>query len=370
VRVALVTSIERGGPIEQALLLSRGLARAGASVLVTCANAELAERFASDGVRAEVAPLRHQTDARGAASVWKLAHGADVIHAHDRRAGLWSLIGPRPSRNGIRVYTVHGVPAPYYPPPVGPESPGLRARLLYGGLEATLCRRADAIIVPSRTVAEDLVNRVRFPRRRITVVPNGIEHLPSESDRGELIGTLSLLDPVKAIDVFLRAALQLGKRHPSWRFVCYGSGPEAPRLQALARDLGLSELVDWPGFIPTADALATLGVYVICSYSETAPLALLEAMGRGVPVVATAVGGIPEIADESVARMIPAGDPQALADAIELACTDTTESARRTHAARARVEERFTAERNARTISQLYERLISARGPSRPPGRR
>jgi glycosyltransferase involved in cell wall biosynthesis len=365
VRVVLVTSIERGGPIEQALLLSRGLARTGASVLVTCASTELAERFAADGVHAEVAPLRHQADAAGAARVWRLARGADVVHAHDRRAGLWSLIGPRPSRKGIRVYTVHGLPAAYYPPPVGPERAGLRARLLYGGMEATLCRRSDAIVVPSRTVAQDLVDRVAFPRRRMTVIPNGIEQLRFEPGRGELIGTLSLLDPVKAIDVFLRAASQLAPRHPDWRFVCYGSGPEAPRLQALARELGLGERVAWPGFIPTADALATLGVYVICSYSENAPLALLGAMASGVPVVASAVGGIPEVVDEGVARMIPAGDPDALAEAIELTRAETPETAVRTRAARARVQERFTAEQNADATSQLYERLLASRGPRR-----
>src|ERR1700691_2737848 len=101
-RVLLVTSIERGGPIEQSLLLSRGLARAGASVLVTCANDELAEGCSTGDVRAKVVPLRHQADAAGAVRLWKLARGADVVHAHDRRAGLWTRIGPRLQRGGIR----------------------------------------------------------------------------------------------------------------------------------------------------------------------------------------------------------------------------------------------------------------------------
>src|ERR1700722_20855557 len=162
-RVVLVSTLERGGPMEQSLLLSRGLARAGASVLVTCANAELAERFAVDGVRAAVAPLRHQADGAGAMRVWKLARGADVVHAHDRRAGLWTRIGPRPRRGGVRVYTVHGTPEPYHPPPVGPERPGLKAALLYRGLDAGLCVRADAIVVPSQFVACDLVERLGYP---------------------------------------------------------------------------------------------------------------------------------------------------------------------------------------------------------------
>jgi glycosyltransferase involved in cell wall biosynthesis len=362
VRVVLVTSIERGGPIEQALLLSRGLARAGSSVLVTCANAELAERFAVEGVRAEVAPLRHQTDARGAARVWRLARGADVIHAHDRRAGLWTRIGPRPSRRGIRVYTTHGLPEPYLPPPVGPERPGLRAKLLYRGLDAGLSARCDAIIVPSQAIAENLIERIGYPRGKVVVVPNGIELPDGELRSGELIGTLSLLEPVKGLESFLRAASDLAERHPSWRFVAYGTGSAGQSLQALSHELGLDGRVAWPGFVPAPQALESLRVYVICSYMENAPLALLEAMAGGVPVVASAVGGIPEIVDESVARMIPPGDPQALAQAIELTCTEEAETGRRTRAARARVEERFTAERNAQTIAALYERLLGANG--------
>jgi glycosyltransferase involved in cell wall biosynthesis len=119
--------------------------------------------------------------------------------------------------------------------------------------------------------------------------------------------------------------------------------------------------VRWPGFVPAGQALASLGVFVICSYVENAPLALLEAMASGVPVVASSVGGIPEIADESVARMVGPGDPQALAGAIERTRLDTAETAGRAKAARRRVQERFTAERNARTLFELYARLLAAR---------
>jgi glycosyltransferase involved in cell wall biosynthesis len=362
VRVALVTSLERGGPIEQVALLSRGLADLGASVLVTCANAELAERFATGGVRAEVAPLRHQADAAGAARVARLTRGADVVHAHDRRAGLWTRIGPRPSRRGVRVYTTHGLPEPYLPPPAGPVHPGLRATVLYRGLDSALSARCDAIVVPSHAIARALIERVGYPERKIAVVPNGIELPPQATGGGELVGTLSLLEPVKGLEVFLRAAALLSERHPEWRFAVYGSGSQAELLQALAAELGIAERVRWPGFVPAGEALQTLGVFVICSYVENAPLALLEAMAVGVPVVATSVGGIPEIADESVARMIAPGDPEALAAAIERTRLDVEETASRASAARRRVEERFTAARNAQALSELYARLLAGRG--------
>jgi len=360
-RVVLVSTLERGGPMEQSLLLSRGLARAGASVLVTCANAELAERFAVDGVRAAVAPLRHQADGAGAMRVWKLARGADVVHAHDRRAGLWTRIGPRPRHGGIRVYTVHGLPEPYHPPPVGQERPDWRARLLYRELDARLCARADGVVVPSKTVANDLIARLGYPAGKLTVIPNGIELSPLAPAGGELIGTFSLLEPVKGIDIFLRAAARLAETHPDWHFATFGSGSEASRLETLADELGLNGRVLRPGYVPAGQALPQLRVYVLCSYAENAPLALLEAMATGVPVVASAVGGIPEIVDDSVARIVPAGDPIALARAIEETCADPTETAARARAARARVQERFTAERNARDMASLYERLLAQR---------
>jgi glycosyltransferase involved in cell wall biosynthesis len=361
VRVVLVTSIERGGPIEQSLLLARGLARAGADVLVTCANEQLAERFATGGVRAEVAPLRHQADVAGARRVWRLARGTDVVHAHDRRAGLWVRLGPRPRRGGVRVYTVHGIPEPYHPPPVGPERAGLRALLLYRGLDASLCVRADAMIVPSRAVADDLVRRLGYPAHKLVVIPNGIELPPFAPGGGELIGTFSVLERSKGIDVFLRAVGLLAQKHPDWRFVTYGSGSDSERLLALARELGVAGRVARPGFVPAAKALAQLRVYVLSSYLENAPMALLEAMASGVPVVASAVYGVPEIVDESVARMVPAGEPEALAREIERTCTDQSGTEARVLAARKRVQERFTAERNARVTGELYERLLKVR---------
>jgi glycosyltransferase involved in cell wall biosynthesis len=360
-RVVIVTSIDRGGPIEQSLLLARGLARMGASVLVTCASDELAARFAVDGVVAEVAPLEHQADARGAARIWRLARGADVVHAHDRRAGLWVRIGPRPRVGGIRVYTAHGIPGPYLPAPVGPPRPGLRAALLYRGLDAALCARVDAVVVPSRAVADDLRTRLGYPASKLYVIPNGIELPALGAGGGELIGTLSVLEPFKGVDVFLRAAALLAERHPEWRFATFGAGSDEPRLRALASELGIGARLQRPGFVPGAQALDRLRVYVLSSYWENAPMALLEAMAAGVPVVATSVDGVPEILDESVAQLVPAGDPVAMAAAIERVCADQRLRDQLVAAARARVEERFTAERNATLTCELYERLLADR---------
>lgn len=358
-KVVLVTSIDYGGPIEQSLLLARGLVRRGASVLVTCANEGLAERFSVDGIRAEVAPLRHQADMVGAMHVWRLARGADVVHAHDRRAGLWVRIGPRPRARGLRVYTAHGIPEPYQPQPVGPVRPGLRATLLYRGLDAALCSRADAVVVPSRSVTRDLAVRLGYPYDKLVVIPNGIDLESPIPNGGDLIGTLSALEPVKGVDIFLRGAAQLARRYPDWEFGIFGSGSDASRLASLTHRLGIEDRVERPGFVPSRTALARMRVYVLSSYSENAPMALLEAMAAGVPVVATNVGGVPEIVDDRVAQLVPPGSPTAIASAVERLCVDETLRDQQVRAARRRVEERFAADDNARAMGELYEQLLA-----------
>jgi glycosyltransferase involved in cell wall biosynthesis len=225
-------------------------------------------------------------------------------------------------------------------------------------LDAKLCARVDIVIVPSRFVADDLVRRLGYPADKLVVVPNGIELPPFAPSTGNLIGTLSLLEPIKGIDVFLRAVARLAPRHPDWRFVTFGSGSQAERLLALARELGIEDRVLRPGFVPTSQALASLRVFVLPSYRENAPMALLEAMAAGVPVVASSVAGVPEIADQEVAQMVPPGDPEALASAIEHVCADDALRDARVQAARRRVRESFTAERNAATVRSVYERLL------------
>lgn len=359
-RVLLISSLPRGGPVEQTLVLARGLARQGHDIHVVCATAQIAARGAREGLSTSVVALRTSLDWRNAGAIVRRAAKADVVHAQDRRSGLWLALSPRPRREAALVHTIHGLPDPYLPPPAGPASPGLRAVLAYRMLQPQLARRLDGLIVPSHAIADALAARLGLPRERLTVIPNGVAPRDAVAT-GTLVGTLSTLHRVKGLDVFLAAAARLAAERPRLRFAIFGAGPEEERLATLAGELGIADRVIRPGHVPASDALAQLAVFVLCSHMENSPMSLLEAMAAGVPVVTTRVGGIPEIATDDCAQLVAPGDPDALAGAIGRLLDDRTLCERQAGAARARVRRLFTEAGNARATAELYRRLLELR---------
>ena len=359
-RVVLATSIPRGGPIEHALMLGRDLARREIAVTAVVATRPLADRFALAGVEPVLLPLERRLDVAAWQRLRALAGGAGVVHSHDRLSGLWARVLPRSRPATAFVHTVHGLPEPYLPPPVGRQHPGLRALLAYRGVERMLAARADALLVPSRATAEVLHERLGYPRDRITVVPNGVDQSPRPGLRGELVGTLSLLEPVKGIDVFLRAAAGLAAIRPGLRFAVHGDGTQAREMKALARRLGIADRVSFPGIVAAEDALAQLGVLVVTSWFESGAYSVLEAMAAGVPVVATRVGGIPEMAPEWAVELVEPGDVNGVTAAVLRLLDDPGLAARRARAGMAAAAEQSAA-RTADATLTIYERVLSQR---------
>ncbi len=134
--------------------------------------------------------------------------------------------------------------------------------------------------------------------------------------------------PVKGLDVLVAATRRLASAVPGVRVYLVGDGPDAPRMRALVRRYGLDDVVHFVGMVPH-DQLGrwyrAADVTVLSSHSEGIPNVLLESMACGTPFVATRVGGVPEIADPSVDRLVPAGDPPALASALSAALSRRTE---------------------------------------------
>jgi glycosyltransferase involved in cell wall biosynthesis len=353
-RVLQVTSLAQGGPVAHSLVLARGLVDLGATVEAVCVDEETASRFEERGAAAHVLPLRSAVDLRGGGRLRRHAAPFDVVHAQDRRSGLWSRVWRR-RKGQARLYTLHGLPDPFLPAPVGSGQLRLRDRLAYRGIDAYLARRTDAVIAPSTFIAEEVVERLRYPRERIVAIPNGVEP-PAPSPPGRLVGTVSTLDPVKGLDSFLRAAAAVHEREPDVRFAIFGEGPDRERLQALRDDLGLQQVVKLAGHVPFAQALSQLQVYVLCSLLENCPMSLLEAMAAGKPSVATRVGGVPEVADDAV-LLVPPADPAALAQAILTLLRNPDQATELGQRGRGRVLSRFTAAENARQVMNLYEKV-------------
>jgi glycosyltransferase involved in cell wall biosynthesis len=352
VRVLLATSLPSGGPVEHALTLARGLDAAGVEVDATCATEGLAEKFAATGATPHLVPIERSADLEAARRLARLAREVDVVHAQDRRTGLLTRIWQLD--RAARVYTVHGLPDPYLPIPtnVG-RRPGLRNQLAYRGLDAWLARRSDAVVVASQALAEQLRRRLGFPAERMEVIPNGVEPLPPASG-GDLVASISLLEPVKGLDNFVRAATIVSRGTPGTRFAIFGSGRGAAELEGLAASLGID--VEFPGHMPAEAVLPRLQIFVLTSWFENCPMALLEAMSAGLPAVVTGVGGVPDLVADT-ALVVPPGDPDALASALQRLVEDPDLAADLGRRARDRAMRLFTAERNARSLIDLYARL-------------
>jgi glycosyltransferase involved in cell wall biosynthesis len=207
---------------------------------------------------------------------------------------------------------------------------------------------------------------------RVTVVRSGVEPpagLPGAAGRaaararfgiaGELaIGIVAVLERRKGHDVLLRALATLDGV-PPWRCLVCGGGSQHESLQRLAADLGIAPRVRFLGEQrQVADVLAALDVFVMPSRHEGLGVAVLEAMAMSLPVVASAVGGIPEaVKPGETGLLVPPDDPTALAAALrELAC-DVERAQRMGDAGRARVVVEFSMEAMAGRYERLYDEI-------------
>ena len=349
-KVVLVSTLERGGPVVHMQLLARDLVRAGATVRAVVATDAIAARFDEAGADPVVA------GADGARSLARCCRGFDVVHSHDRRSGLRTLGSLRPPAR-VRIHSLHGLPEPYLPVP-GKRRPSLRDHLAYRIVEPTLLRRADAVIAPSDAAARLAVS-LGHRAERLVVVPNGVDvGATKRVDGALLVGLIAALEPVKGVDVFLRAAAALHQEDESRRFVVAGDGTAMPSLRALAHELGLDDAVRFAGHVPSPEVLAQLGVLVVSSHFETSSLAMLEAMAAGVPVVATRAGGIVEQAPTCAMTLVSPGDPAALAAAVSATLRDPDAAGARAALARRHVEQERSSAQTAREVAAVYRSAL------------
>jgi len=280
------------------------------------------------------------------------AVGPDVIHTHGYLPDVLSriLLG---TVNAPRISTVHGF--------VG----GTRRARVYEWLQCRSYRRIDAVAV-SKKLAADLIRRGVNPNRVHTIpnsAPPAREPDSRENARKQLgvanhvfsIGWVGRVSREKGLDVLLDAMKEL--RDLPARLTVIGDGPECVPLQRIGADARLD--VAWAGVQPDAARLLTaFDLIVLSSRTEGTPMILLEAMGASVPVVATAVGGIPDVISPQEGTMVPSENPAALAAAIRDVYVDRAAASRRAEAALARLEADFSIDSWLDKYDGLYTSLI------------
>jgi glycosyltransferase involved in cell wall biosynthesis len=296
------------------------------------------------------------------------AEGAAVYHAH--------LPSPMSGRYGLISAVLSGVPAVVATAHLYTEVPaGLRTALTQRLIEACVHR----YIAVSDEVATRLREGLRVPARKVQVIRNGID--PGRYCRAPDPALRASLDAGARPIVLCVARLdrQKGHRHlveaagavPDAVFVLAGGGEERAALEAQVRNLGLSDRFRFLGQrADVPDLLAACDLLVLPSLFEGLPLAVLEAMAAGKPVVATAVGGTDEaVVHGETGLLVPAADSAALAAGIRAILGDRAMAQRLGEAGRARVHREFSAARMTAEVAGVYESLIERhRGPGRAGG--
>ncbi len=247
----------------------------------------------------------------------------ELIHTHSYKANFYGLFAARSS--GIPILaTCHN------------WTERTAALKLYSALDKCLLRRFDRVVAVSDSISTTLIQS-GFPPARVCTIRNGIDtHRFADASEGALegaggtsrgrviLGTLSRLSKEKGIDVLVRALAELRASWPDLLCMVAGDGPERAAILNLAAELGVSENLLLAGFCSDVPAfLRACAVIVHPSRMEAMPLAILEAMAAGKPIVATAVGGIPSLIEDGVSGVLTrADDAHALAEGIRRMLND------------------------------------------------
>jgi glycosyltransferase involved in cell wall biosynthesis len=282
-------------------------------------------------------------------------HDATVIHAHHYSPFVYSCLARARAPRTRLVFTEHGR--------VSDAPPSAKRRLA----NRVLSRFPTRVFTVSNDLREHIIAE-GFSASQVEVIYNGIDVRPSAApdarasvrarlgvdDHTLVAGTIARLDPVKDLGTLIRA-VALAHRVRPWRLVIVGDGSERARLEQLAADLGAAGAVTFLGHRDDArDWLPGCDVFVNSSISEGVSLTILEAMAASLPVVATRVGGTPEVVTPDCGVLVPAGQAQQLADALLHLGGDAPLRAALGTAARARVEAMFSLDRMVRQYRDVY----------------
>ena len=291
-------------------------------------------------------------------------HAIDLVHTHGKGPGLYGRLAAR--WVGVpAVHTFHGIHYRGYP---------VVGQWLYLALERRLSRISRLIInVSSSQEAEGLGLRL-FRAEQSVVITNGVDFeemdtlLRESTIRREtfglgpddlVLGCVSRFDPVKRLEVLLGVLRRLRDRIPKVALILVGGGGEEDRIRNLARVMGVAEQVIFTGFLENpAPIYPALDLYLSASLKEGLPLAVMEAMGAGVPVIATDVPGHRDVVTpEKTGILTPADDEAALADAVTTLWAEPARRAAMAEAARKWARAEFHIRKTLDRTAGVYRGL-------------
>lgn len=362
----LIDSLTLGGAERLAVAFARAVEPVEVGLTV-CALKRLGDNPYEAELRATGAAVVHLgsrglRDLSAFRRLLRLARGArvELVHAHLTDAAIWGAGLARLTGCPL-VATLHVEPgaAPRW------TAPWLRERVMAAAL-----RRWAARVIAVSAAQRDGWLAAGMAGRPPVVVPNGVDlavHPTGEREvtRRELgiapgdrvaIAVAALRGDEKGIDVLLRAMRRIAAGPVPARLLVVGSGAKESTFREMARALGVADHARFLGFrrdIPRL--LGAADVFVLPSRRDALPTVLMEAMAAGLPVVASAVGGIPELVDApATGRLVPPGDETALADALLELLERPSVAAALGGAGRRRAEERFGVDRWLASLGKVY----------------
>jgi len=360
-----VMRLPMGGLFRHVRDLVAGQQEAGIAVGVICAKppderaaAALAELAPQCGLGLHVVSMPRLPglgDIVNIREVSRLLHWLepDIVHGHGAKGGMLArLAGGAPE--ALRVYTPHGGSLHY-----GAAS---LEGMVYLGAERLMRQRSDGLIFESEFSRNAYRAKVGKPAAPTVVIHNGLsvpefEPVIPADDLADFlfIGELRML---KGVSTLIQAASSLS-RHVRIRIV--GAGPDRAELEKMAAQAGGEAVIEFMGALPAREAFALARVVVMPSWHESLPYVALEAAAAGMPLIATKVGGVPEIFGSLSSHLVPPEDVAALAGALARAIDDPAALGAEAIALRERVREFFSVARMVEGVDGFYARLLDMR---------
>lgn len=378
----VIARLNVGGPALHVSYLTRGLAAHGYETTLVAGDvgrgeesmAFVAEREGIEvvqlkGLSRELSPVR---DAVAAVHLARLIRRLrpDVLHTHTAKAGaigrVAALLAGR-RRPRVVVHTFHGhVLRGYF---------GSAGSLVFRIIETALARITDSLVAVSPEVRDELVRLGVAPARKFTVIRLGIDLEPRVACDAEpaairarigvaadrfVVGWFGRMTAVKRTDDLLDALAALRERGVDALLLLVGDGADRERLERLAHGRGLARSVLFLGYQEdVARWYAVCDAIVLTSANEGTPVTLIEALAARRPVVATRVGGVPDVVEEGVTGyLVRPGDTHAVAERLALLAADPELRRRMGEAGRVQVLERYAVDRLVADVDRLYRALL------------